>query len=141
MATENDTGYQWVVVLNGTSDSRGIVYNDFLLMEMEQNSDGTAGKYAIHNLWTNSDDLLAESSWLTLQDGATYFETILYNDGRKVNRIEIVSNLDHSGNLKYYIYKDGSSDLLRFKAEWYIDGSGQCWIYDEMMNISFEGAW
>lgn len=140
ITTKNDTGYQWTVTLDGTSNSRGVIYNNFLLMEMEQKKDNTAGKYKIYNLWNNSSDLLAESYWNILTDGATFFSTTFYNDGKKSKRIEVISNLDRSGELEYFVYRDGT-DLLRFKAEWYINGSGQCWVYDEMMNVTLRGAW
>lgn len=139
-ATENDTGYQWVVKLDGTSQTEGITYNNFTFLKIEQNKDGTAGKFTLFDFEQNTNDKFMEWVWNTLPGDILDFVRTFYDNGLPDTRIKITSNPDKSGELFFYEYVNGQF-VLYFHVVWTASGSGQWWTYDNLGNITDQGSW
>jgi len=139
-ATENDTGYQWEVKLDGTSQSSGITYSNFIFLRIEQNKNGTAGKFTLYDFENNTTDILMEWVWNTLPGDIFDFVGTFYDNGVPEAKIKIISNPDNSGELYFFEYINGTF-VLEFKAAWTASGSGEWWTYDENGNIVNQGSW
>jgi len=140
-ATENDTGYQWSVKLDGTSQSTGETYNNFIFLKIEQNKDGTAGRFSMFDPEEDaSSGLIMEWVWSTLPGDVLDVIRTFYDDGIPAGRIKVLSNPDKSGELYFYDYVNGNF-VMEFKATWTSSGTGEWWSYDSMGNVDSHGSW
>jgi len=139
-ATENDTGFQWVVKLDGTSLSEGITFDDFTFLKIEQNKNGTAGQFMLYDFENNTSELAIHWTWTNYPGNPLYFVCTYYDDGIPDTKLEITSNPDKSGELKFYEYVNNVF-VLDFHTSWTATGSGAWWSYDKYGNVTDQGNW
>ncbi len=139
-ATENDTGFQWIIKLDGTSQSEGIIFNDFTFLKIEQNTNGTAGQFMLFDFVNNTSELAIHWTWTNYAGNPLYFVCTYYDDGVPDTKLEITSNPDNSGELKFYEYVNDVF-VLDFYTSWTASGSGAWWTYDALGNVIDQGNW
>jgi hypothetical protein len=139
-ASENDTGFQWIVKLDGTSLSEGTTFNDFTFLQIEQNENGTAGQFILFDFVNNTSEMAIHWVWTNYPGNPLYFVCTFYDDGVPDTKLEITSNPDKSGELKFYEYINNVF-VLDFHTSWTATGSGAWWSYDNLGNITDQGTW
>ena len=131
MYYEEGDNLTWKLVFTGSED--GTTYDNWIAMEASQSADEKNGWMKIYE--DNSTVVASEWSWTTDSNGKYSF-VLKNNDGESLDKIEIISNPDLSGELYFY-----TDNLLTSKTTWDKDGNGQWWEYDEEGNIVTSGSW
>ncbi len=126
-----DGKISWKLVLNGTEN--GKTYNNWVALQAGQSTDQKSGWMKIYK--ENSTEVASKWTWTTDANGKYTF-TMVSNNTSVINKIEIISNPDHSGELDQY-----TNNILTAKTIWDKDGNGQWWEYDEQGNITNSGSW
>ncbi len=121
----------WKMVFNGTDGET--TYNNWVAMEASQSADEKNGWMKIYK--ENSTEVASKWTWTTDANGKYIFTLISY-DGSEVNKIEITSNPDLSGELRFF-----TNNVLVSKTTWDKDGNGQWWEYDDQGNLTDSGSW
>ncbi|NOX19072.1 MAG: hypothetical protein GXO87_12430 [Chlorobi bacterium] len=122
------------MTLNGTDANDGTVYNDWVMMDASETSDGSNGNMSIYE--DNSTDLEFAVSWSKNADGSTYLEFTTY--GENGMKITVTANADQTGSLEMYEYNNGEY-VKTMKITWTSTG-GEWWEYDSQGNVSDHGS-
>ncbi len=121
----------WKMVVSGTDGT--VTYNNWVAMEASQSADETNGWMKIYK--ENSTEVASEWTWTSDSNGKYTFTLISY-DENEINKIQITSNPDLSGELRFF-----TNNVLVSKTTWDKDGNGQWWEYDAQGNLTDSGSW
>ncbi|HNP17609.1 MAG TPA: hypothetical protein PKL31_04165 [Fulvivirga sp.] len=130
--SETDTKYVFELFWKFSDTSDFVRY--ILAEETKIKSGSTLdGFLEVYSLFGESEDYQLRYQWDEDTDGTFRFDLLMQNNAFKIN---IVSNTDNSGSVKYFI-----SGSIFYDISWNTDGSGSWIIYDDEGNISDSGTW
>ena len=126
--------YEWTVILNGTDGEYN--YDNWTFIEAETQNDNNTGNMVVYQPVTTT--VLMEFYWNT--DNQDVYHITYETYGAEQVKIEIHQYPDGSGEVKFYQFDDADY-VMRYKATWNPDGSGQWWTYNENGLLVDTGSW
>jgi len=126
--------YLFELIVDGMLD--GNQFEQFLFIDGQQSMDGTEGELKIYDP-DPENEILALVTWNNTEEGVYTLTIVEYN----TYEIHISLNDGDSGSIEVYQSEDNAENPLIFKAEWYSDGTGEWFAYDENGNQEDNGSW
>lgn len=132
---DNTSVFGWTIRLDGTDGEFN--YNNWLFMEAEENTTTNSGYLKKYKPVT--DMLEFEWAYSNSLAGVYSFILMMYEEGDGSEKIDIISNLDNSGELTYFqTFND--QFVPETKIAWTAAGTGEWWEYDLDGNITDTGT-
>jgi hypothetical protein len=126
--SETSTEYIFELFWKLSPDSEFLKY-----LHAEESKLGKEGFLNSYDPFGTTTDYLVRYQWNEVSDGTFYFDLLTQGDEFTIN---IVSNPDNSGSVKYYVSKE-----LYYDIAWNADGSGSWILYDFDGTVNSSGSW
>ncbi len=133
LTTEEKTdSYIWKMTYNGTNDFTNITYNHTQIMEVYSSKDGKKGNGSIYD----NGNVVRTFKWETDTNNNLSGYFIDNTSASSYQRCKVTDNADGSGEVQVL-----PNDVLNYKAQWSVNGSGQWWNYDSTGAVTTSGSW
>ncbi len=136
MTKQADGSYTWQWVENGTDQSSGAVYHNWVFFSGSRTADGKSGDWKVYQDSTTK--LAADFSWSTNASSVLTGSLKIYdtNGTTIVEQLTVINNPGGSGEVDIY-----TGNVVTFKATWTSTGTGTWWTYDNTGTQTGTGTW
>ncbi len=131
---DNSVTWQWME--NGTDQSTGAVYHNWVFFSGSRSADGKSGDWKVFQ--DSTTNLAADFAWSTSATNVLTGTLKVYasNGTTITDQLTVINNGDGSGEVDVY-----TGAVVTFKATWVASGAGTWWTYNTSGTQTGTGTW